>query len=148
MLDELELSSQVQLSTVQHKHFKEETENLEAPGQFLRHYSPDIDSYLFTDDSTKTLDKSSAVFLDFGGLFSHLKDQVKYYQDMSSSGDYLEAISVLYDVLRWAETKQDATLVLITNFKGLETKLTNTIGLEHRDALFDRVYRATSGKEL
>lgn len=43
--------------------------------------------------------------LDFGGLFLSLKSDVKYYNDMSVAGDYLEAINVLYDVLRWAETK-------------------------------------------
>ena len=46
-LNELDLDSSVSLQAVQHKHFKKETENLEAPGQFLRHYSPNIDSYLF-----------------------------------------------------------------------------------------------------
>ncbi len=73
------MTSRIELSTVQHKHFKEENENLEAPGQFLRHYSPDIDSFLFVDDSSKSVDRSQAVLLDFGGLFAHLKDQVKYY---------------------------------------------------------------------
>jgi hypothetical protein len=38
----------ISLSAVALKHHKEETENLEGPGQFLRHYSPDIDSFLFT----------------------------------------------------------------------------------------------------
>lgn len=31
----------------QHKDFKPETEKLEGPGQFLRHYAPNIESYLF-----------------------------------------------------------------------------------------------------
>ena len=55
--------------------------------------------------------------LDFGSLFSSLKDKVKYYRDLSEKGDYVEAIGRVYDDLRWAETKQDATCVLITNFK-------------------------------
>ena len=114
----------------------------------MRHYSPDIDSYLFKGGLTQDLDISMAVLLDFGSLFIHLKDKVKYYLDMSSSGDYLEAINVLYDVLRWAETKKDASFVLISNFTELESKLTNIRGLEHRDALFDRVFRATSGREI
>ena len=46
--------------------------------------------------------------LDFGGFFSSLKDNVKFYRDLSTSGDYVEAIGRIYDDLRWAETKQDA----------------------------------------
>ena len=51
----------------------------------------------------------------------------------------LEAISRVYDVLRWAETKQDAKCVLITNL------LEQTKEVEHGEALFDRLFRATSG---
>jgi hypothetical protein len=44
---------------------------------------------------------------------------VKYYRDLSVSGDYVEAIGRIYDELRWAETKQDAECVLITHLKAL-----------------------------
>jgi tRNA A37 threonylcarbamoyladenosine synthetase subunit TsaC/SUA5/YrdC len=47
-LAEMSLPIPANLSAVAHKHHKAEEENLEAPGQFLRHYSPDIDSYLYT----------------------------------------------------------------------------------------------------
>jgi hypothetical protein len=50
--------------------------------------------------------------------------------------------------LRWAETKEDAKFVIITNFFYLDEKIENKTGIEHRAALFDRVFRATSGKEL
>jgi transposase len=43
-----QLTEKVELKSLQHKHFKKESEALEAPGQFLRHYSPNIDSYLFS----------------------------------------------------------------------------------------------------
>ena len=102
------------------KHHKEESEHLEAPGQFLRHYSPDIDSYLFKGQVPDTLDLSQVVMLDFGGLFASFKDRVKYYRDLSPSGDYVEAIGRIYDELRWAETKQDAQCVLITHLKALQ----------------------------
>lgn len=57
--------------------------------------------------------------LDFGGIFEEHCDKVKYYRDLSEHGDYIEAIAHIYDDLRWAETKQDAKCVLITNFKSL-----------------------------
>jgi hypothetical protein len=86
--------------------------------------------------------------LDFGGLFASFKDKVKYYRDLSPSGDYVEAIGRIYDELRWAETKQDAQCVLIAHLKALQEQLRDSKGEEHRDALFDRIFRATSGKEL
>jgi hypothetical protein len=57
--------------------------------------------------------------LDFGGLFVEHREKVKYYRDLSDQGDYVEAIGHIYDDLRWAETKQDAKCVLITNFKSI-----------------------------
>ena len=58
------------------KQSKEETVNCEAPGQFLRHYSPDIVSYLFDGQykSTKDMELSDAVLIDFGSEFAALKD--------------------------------------------------------------------------
>jgi hypothetical protein len=57
----------------------------------------------------------SAVLIDFAGTFSKQQPDVKYYYDLSPEGNFNEAISRVYDVLRWAETKQDATCVLIIN---------------------------------
>ena len=65
---------------------------------------------------------------------------------MSPRGNYLEAINNIYDVLRWAETKNDAMIVLITHLFQLDTNNQDQDGAEHRDALFDRIYRATSGR--
>jgi len=42
--------------------------------------------------------------LDFGKIFLSMRDKVKYYCDLSPEGDYIEAINVIYDKLRWAET--------------------------------------------
>lgn len=122
---------------------------MEAPGQFLRHYSPDIDSFLFKGFSDESkLDVSECVMLDFGEIFISLKDKVKYYVDLSSEGEFLEAINVIYDKLRWCETKKDANCVLITNFMESTISEENFKGKEHKEALFDRIFRATSGKEI
>ena len=67
---------------------------------------------------------------------------------MSEEGDFLQAIHNVYDALRWAETNTDAEFVLITDlihFKG-SFSAENNQGLEHLDALFDRLFRATSGQ--
>ena len=86
--------------------------------------------------------------LDFGSLFASYQSRVKYYRDLSPSGDFVEAIGKIYDDLRWAETKKDAKCVLITNFKSIGAATALKSNTEHRDALFDRIFRATSGKEL
>ena len=41
---------QITVKAKQHNEFKPESEKLEGPGQFLRHYSPNIESYLFTGE--------------------------------------------------------------------------------------------------
>lgn len=72
---ELGLADRTELTQVAKKHFKSEDEQLEAPGQFLRHYSPDIVSYLFTgtDEITRTdISLDSAVLIDFAGKFAFL----------------------------------------------------------------------------
>jgi len=90
------------------------------------------------------------VFLDFGKTFAHLKNDVKHYLDLSPNGDFLEAINKVYDTLRWAETKQDASCVLIINLLHLSESQTFDsrahTGAEHMEALFDRLFRATSGQ--
>lgn len=87
--------------------------------------------------------------LDFASINASYKEKVMHYRDLSESGDFLEAIGKIYDELRWAETKQEAKCVLITNFKPvLTTDIVTQTGSEHKDALFDRIFRATSGKEL
>ena len=61
--------------------------------------------------------------IDFGGIYENQLEKFKYYKDLSPSGNYKEAIGVLYDVLRSAELKEDCKLVLVTEFVKLEGKL-------------------------
>ena len=82
------------------------------------------------------------MLVDFNGKFRDLKEQVKYYEDLSYDGNFLEAINRIYDVLRWAETKQDCTHVLIADL----VKLFPNSDSEHLPALYDRLFRAASGK--
>jgi hypothetical protein len=55
-------------------------------------------------------------------------------------------VNQLYDVLRWAETREDAESVLIADV--LKLVGNNEVeGAEHMSALYDRMFRATSGKQ-
>ena len=49
-IDGADLGISATLSSKKHKDFKPETENLEGPGQFLRHYAPNIDTFLFDEN--------------------------------------------------------------------------------------------------
>ena len=142
------MSQQVYIDQLAHKHSKDESENLEAPGQFLRHYSPDIESYLFSGEiSREKLQLKESVLIDFAGTFKDKKTDAKYYVDLSTSGDYLEAVANIYEVLRWAENT-DAESILIINLLACQMTLTErSKGQEHIEALFDRIFRATSGRE-
>ena len=112
----------------------------------MRHYSPDITSYLFRGQTDKDIGKS--IFLDFGKTHAELKEVAKHYYDLSEESDFLVAIHRVYDALRWAETNTDAEYVLITDiahYKDRYNKDSN--GFEHLEALFDRLFRATSGQQ-
>jgi hypothetical protein len=94
---------------------------------------------LFNGESQLKMEE--AVLLDFGSKFARFRDTVKHYADLSESGNCEEAISRVYDMLRWAETKEDCSHVLITDLSKMGEGQS-----EHLPALFDRLYRAASGK--
>ena len=71
VIADLGLADRTEIEQLVREHSKPETENLEAPGQFLRHYSPDIVSYLYRDTTEKDLSK--AILLDFGQIHAGIK---------------------------------------------------------------------------
>ena len=92
----------------------------------MRHYSPNIESYLFSGKfENEEFNLGESVLIDYNGILDCLKDKVLHYIDMSPRGNYIEAINNIYDVLRWAETKQDAKTVLITHMLQLDTNFEN-----------------------
>jgi len=84
--------------------------------------------------------------LDFGQVNAELKSRALHYMDISEEADVLEAIHRIYDALRWAETNTDADYVLITDIVHYRERFSvSSRGMEHLDALYDRLFRATSG---
>ena len=150
VIAEVGLEAQVAITQLGKKHTKKESEKLEAPGQFLRHYSPDINSFLYQGELTREeLVLSKAILIDFGSILADQRDKVKHYIDLSPTGDLLEAINKVYDALRWAETNEDADFILMIDILHMrdQGKLdSNCKGIEHIEALFDKLFRAASGK--
>ena len=92
---------------------------------------------------------SKAILIDFGSILANQRDKVKHYIDLSPTGDLLEAINKVYDALRWAETNEDAEFILMIDILHMrdQGKLdSNCKGIEHIEALFDKLFRAASGK--
>ena len=84
----------------------------------MRHYSPNIDSFLFSGEIKNEnlgLDLATSVLIDFGGINSDLRDKVMHYMDLSEKYSTTEAIANIYESLRWAELRSDAKSVLITD---------------------------------
>jgi tRNA threonylcarbamoyl adenosine modification protein (Sua5/YciO/YrdC/YwlC family) len=109
-----------------------------SPGQYIRHYSPNIPTYMMGDG--KKLDVTKCAIIDLGKTLVHLKGKAIKYTDLSEKGDVLEAIGNIYNALREAECFTDANAVLISDLiKGA------VINKEHLASLSDRIYRAASG---
>eukprot|EP01029_Cantina_marsupialis_P021749 TRINITY_DN5263_c0_g2_i1.p1 TRINITY_DN5263_c0_g2~~TRINITY_DN5263_c0_g2_i1.p1 ORF type:complete len:441 (-),score=133.98 TRINITY_DN5263_c0_g2_i1:297-1619(-) len=84
------------------------------------------------------IDVGSAVVIDFHGQLSDLSTICLKYRDLSRTGNVVEACEKLFEYLRWTETVKGAKHVLLADLSVVEN--------EHAPALFDRMYRASSGR--
>lgn len=121
-----------------------------APGQSVRHYSPNIPSFLVTakcaaaavsDEEQQLL--NTVIVIDFGGILIHWQSHALAYRDLSVSGNSDEAAQTVFETLRWAEQIEGGTRIL---FPDLDA---DAISNENDDALVlaikDRLTRAASG---
>lgn len=142
-----------------------------APGQLLTHYAPDRPTLLAArrgraagpaaaadGGGARRADGAVAeaavglgavgaqlracAVLDFGGALADTRAVARAYRDLSESGNVREAAHSLFDALRWAEGVDGASHVLLADLAEL--------GVEHEDAgaLFDRMFRAASGRHV
>jgi len=135
----------------------EEVANV-APGQTIKHYSPDVPSFIIsqkrsrfttTSTSTSTLlndDEKEfvrkAVVLDFGGQLSWLQKDCLAYRDLSVTGDSSEAAMRVFDSLRWSELIEGAERVYFPEL--VVEGESDALAL----AVKDRLTRAASGVVL
>eukprot|EP00816_Leptocylindrus_hargravesii_P004516 CAMPEP_0196816596 /NCGR_PEP_ID=MMETSP1362-20130617/56216_1 /TAXON_ID=163516 /ORGANISM="Leptocylindrus danicus, Strain CCMP1856" /LENGTH=414 /DNA_ID=CAMNT_0042193997 /DNA_START=394 /DNA_END=1638 /DNA_ORIENTATION=- len=125
----------------------EEVANV-APGQTIKHYSPDVPSFiisqkrftkllLLNDDEKEFVRK--AVVLDFGGQLSWLQKDCLAYRDLSVTGDSSEAAMRVFDSLRWSELIEGAERVYFPEL--VVEGESDALAL----AVKDRLTRAASG---
>ncbi|CAH0478271.1 unnamed protein product [Peronospora belbahrii] len=139
------LGGQYEIVTIQKEAKMQTKEALEAPGQMITHYAPDVDTYLYQENASEKMDATSEqdvscwAVIDFHGKLVSLKDRVRTYQDLSPSGDVAEASQRIFDSLRRSE-----------NVDGVERLVITDVAMEPHEqsaALHDRMYRAASGKQ-
>jgi L-threonylcarbamoyladenylate synthase len=116
-----------------------------APGQTIRHYSPNIPSFLVTtkcataalsDDELHLL--KTVIVIDFGGILAKWQPHALAYRDLSVSGKSEEAAQAVFDTLRWAEQVAEGRQIL---FPHLDDESEDALVL----AVKDRLTRAASG---
>ncbi|KAG5182676.1 DHBP synthase RibB-like alpha/beta domain-containing protein [Tribonema minus] len=135
---------------------EDEAEAQEAPGQLLRHYSPDLEAFNIASHSshithlhiippsffvshTPRTPRCCSVVIDFNGRLSALSARCAAYRDLSPAGSADEAAKNIFEALRWAEAYVGAERVLMASLPApSEGSLAAAVN--------DRMRRAASGK--
>ena len=132
--------------------------NQEAPGQFIKHYSPNIETFLFdffsenekqeNDLFFKLEDLSNCVLLDFKET---IKSKFKFPEktflkifDFSIEGNENEVMHNIYSFLRDAENEKNAKFILICDLN----KYMNDENNPNKPTLVDRINKASSSRRI
>jgi L-threonylcarbamoyladenylate synthase len=118
----------------------------ESPGQFVKHYSPLLDTYILSNctglDCLK-VDPNDCVIIDFNGIiFNEYGKRFNTYLDLSPGGDAEEVMHNVYDYLRKAENVESAKFIFICD---LQKYMTDN---PHKHTLVDRVLKAASHRKI
>jgi tRNA threonylcarbamoyl adenosine modification protein (Sua5/YciO/YrdC/YwlC family) len=133
-----------------------EEQHAVAPGQMMRHYAPDVPTYIVPSAPLlgvptellyrpqTPLSLAHAAVIDFGGRLSGLEARCRpRYVDLSPSGDPEEACRVVFRALRWTETLRATdpglAAVLLPDLRQQAERNQVT------RALWERLHRAASG---
>lgn len=125
-----------------------ESIKLEAPGQFIKHYSPSIDTYIVTDiNEGKVLtfknQYDKAVIIDYNSTLRHkYKERFTNYIELSETGDPVQVMHNLYNELHNAENVTGAEIILLCD---LGQHMPEN---EHKSTLVDRILKAAAHKRI
>ena len=127
------------------------TINQEAPGQFLKHYSPKLNAYIYSGNDIKEYVKeiklnSSILFIDYNKILYNQfinKNNIKEenFIDLSKDGNPEECMKNFYDYLHKAEEIKNKDLII---FCDLEKFMKEN---QHKLTLLDRMWKAASFKK-
>ena len=119
---------------------KEEIKDQVSPGQFLRHYSPNIPTKIISNSGLTKLNLDNidkCIIIDYGGYLQNLNTKVLKYFDLSQTKNLHEASLHLFNILRMSEKIVNGKEILITDVR--------IYNQDNCDALYDRIYRASEG---
>lgn len=147
-LDESEEYKGVNIEIKKKNKSIEEHENSVAPGQLLKHYSPNVDCKLLVKDETlkefsvevEGVDWSKIAVIDFNEENKNLEEKARLYKDLSGRGDYKEALHNLYLYLRECEIFNGVELILVSYSNDGYSEG------EYGFTLFDKIFRSASGE--
>jgi tRNA threonylcarbamoyl adenosine modification protein (Sua5/YciO/YrdC/YwlC family) len=134
-----------QIKQVTNEIFDEEQE---APGQFIKHYSPLLDTYIIEERNECTVSLSeiefnSTVLLDYNGRIKEKYGEIfGSYRDLSVNGSEDEVMHNLYDYLRWAESIEKAKKIVLCD---LAIYMKES---QHLETFNDRINKASSSKRI
>lgn len=121
----------------------------EAPGQFIKHYSPKLDTYILDEEELDNVLNISEykpeeiVYLDYNKiLFNKFSLFSNNFLELSEKGNPEEAMLNLYDSLRAAEKKENAKLIVLCDLSK------HMIDSPHKNTLVDRVLKAAAYKKI
>ena len=127
------------------------TINQDAPGQFLKHYSPKLETYLYSGDDIKDYlaeieINDKIVFIDYKEIMKKKylgKKGIKQtnFLELSEKGDANTAMKNFYDYLHEAEKYPNMKYIIIID---LEKYMDDN---SHKLTLLDRMWKAASFKK-
>ncbi len=146
---------EVKIERIQREAHVSEEVNSEAPGMLLKHYSPDVETYLvelvkeLPQEKITNLDVNAkeSVLIDFGKALESVSRDFLDYFSLTDSGDMREAMSNLYSVLRLAENVSGAQRIYILNLQKYHENLTEELP-EYLETVYDKSFRSASGKKV
>jgi len=136
------------------KFTSEKTYNV-APGQTVKHYSPNVPCFMLgvsrqagISESRRINDEelpilSQSVIIDYGKRLEQYKKHALAYRDLSSNGNPTIAASNIFETLRWSETIEGAKRVYVPEIV-LEDDNTIEDGRALVLAVKDKLTRAAS----
>ena len=132
-----------------------ESVNNVAPGQTVKHYSPNVPCYMISldrqqsaseelsNDEKETLSKS--VIVDYAGKMLRYKSYALAYRDLSPSGDAQRAAANVFETLRWTECVEGAVRVFVPDLSSEVENKSVREGEALVLAVKDKLTRAASG---
>ena len=152
------LAKKIKISNEELKKIKEEkaqdnnlTVNQDAPGQFLKHYSPKLETYLYSGDDIKEYLEElklndKIVFIDYKEIMKNKfmgKKGIKEnnFLELSKEGDATKVMQNFYNYLHLAEKMDGMQYIIIID---LEKYMNDN---SHKLTLLDRMWKAASFKK-